>query len=384
MSDHVIIYAEYGYQASITLRRHRLSQGLNLRATTPVRIPRLDEAEAPVALVLHEEKPAGYNTPAITKTIPMRWDGERLLRPLEGPDGKQVSLEDFAARMTGRGMWDPVKREEVAWQDNPLLKVWKGQDGKVQAGTLFRLGRREDQHDVRDWHNDDSEAKAVETRKRAEILAVVGDMVYRACPEPTWKVPLNYGEVSLERSTPSSESNVIRFPLDRVEDADALHAMVHGDGEKRYVRKDRAEVRMPDCLRRTGLAMNARTLFDQVVPELGAMLPHFARGDAARAWADLRDAEHAWRGGAQDALHEAYGALRRMTEVDWTAAPGTKDYHVPKRQYAERFLAAYDTFEAPRLDDLAFADIAPACDGPLTVRGLSPWTRHRRQGRTDP
>lgn len=359
MSDHVIIYAEYAYQASVTHRRHRNSTSISLRATSPVRITNLDEAEAPVALLLHQESRPGMNKPAVTTTTPMRWDGARLLRPLQAPDGSHVDLDGFSSRMAGQGMMDPVKREEVKWADNPLLTFWKGQDGKLNPNALFRLPLRESQHDVRDWHKDDSEAKAAEMRKRADNLAVIGGMLYRACPEPTWKVPLTYGAVSLDRGAPKPDSDCVRFTLDRVEDADALHATLRDDDEDRYVRTDRVEVLVPDCLRRDSLAMNARSLFDKVVPELGAMLPYFARGDAARAWADLRDAEHAWRGGNEDALHEAYEALRRMTGADWTPAPGTDSYRIPSRKKAAPFLAAYDAFEAPRLDDDAFASIGP-------------------------
>lgn len=141
-----------------------------------------------------------------------------------------------------------------------------------------------------------------------------------------------------------------------------------GRDAQRFSTSGSVEVHLPGSLSLDTLRVNARSMFENVVPKLGEMLQHLARGGAPRVWADLKDAEYDWRAG-KDSFAEAYRSLGTLRSCDWTRSPAAPTYVAAQpnfpllldHDFALPFLESYLRFDSPRLDDdLALADAAAA------------------------
>jgi len=334
MTQTEILKATFTYEGNYIQPRCRTSTYSRFRDQTLVQVRRLDERGCPLVVELDEAGPS-------SSTVPMRWDGEALYRPMYSPDGIALSLDRFKVLLEGD---DPELSRP--WADYPFPhKVDRHTRGDgsgrsheiiFDTKTVEGIGGRAHDQSKRA----DAEMKTV--RAALEVL-VIGDMVHRRAAEPYWQFDFaaHRKNLRLRRDTIDPKTVLGTQVFARLDRGDQLLGIVERNGyavtpDGDFSHPDAVRIHRPDLLRFDDRMTNARHMLREFRIKMHDALLYVGDTDIIRLWADLTDLNRRFQAGDTSVVDQAYDVLSRMAAVGFDAPGGNTFHQVPAKAVAAR------------------------------------------------
>jgi len=393
-----ILNLPFPYQIRGIAPRKRKPEGFTVRGMTPVAVPELTAAEAPLAITLvyrsHYEALAPQDRERYYPRGPgrqeYRFHDGRLYVPVEDWHGGKVTVEEFArdvsrpsedwgryARLKGDDGGAPAWRGESYPELPGLERQGYGSqhpmhlsDVQEMVDACAREGRLRIQSDDR------AACEAVAQEILGKGLVIVDGTVWttRSAWEPHWVVAVSNGKVSLSSHLAGdSLAYVHGFRLDRRDEAvrfaKAVIARKAAAGEQWAFEEEGpdVEILLPEAVRRDHAVMVARQILGNMGANIVNREDHEPWGEAgSQAWDRLRQMRDDARG-RDPSLREAaevIGLAERLTAIldaDGLEGNCARDFRRGTREALSRW-AEHERGQRPDvaavIEDLEGGDIA--------------------------